>query len=101
MRFVAFSFGSIQIDDITYDHDIAIDRGPIRQNILIGIGLLFEIEPESTVGTVLAAESSQLFEVGNNASFRAHVAVANCADLTQWEVREWRYGFPRGRPLHV
>ena len=31
MRFDAFSFGSIQIDDVTYDHDIVIDRGEIRK----------------------------------------------------------------------
>ena len=31
MRFDAFSFGSIQIDGITYDHDIVIDRGEIRK----------------------------------------------------------------------
>jgi len=31
MRFDEFSFGSIQIDDITYDHDVVIDRGEIRQ----------------------------------------------------------------------
>ena len=31
MRFDAFSFGSIQIDDIVYDHDVVIDRGAIRK----------------------------------------------------------------------
>jgi hypothetical protein len=31
MRFDAFSFGSIQIDDVTYEHDIVIDRGGIRK----------------------------------------------------------------------
>ncbi len=31
MRFDAFSFGSIEIDDITYDHDVVIDRGKIRK----------------------------------------------------------------------
>jgi hypothetical protein len=31
MRFDAFSFGSIQIDDIRYDHDVVIDRGAIRK----------------------------------------------------------------------
>ncbi len=31
MRFDAFSFGSIQIDDVVYDHDIVIDRGVIRK----------------------------------------------------------------------
>jgi hypothetical protein len=31
MRFDAFSFGSIQIDDIRYDHDVVIDRGSIRK----------------------------------------------------------------------
>jgi hypothetical protein len=30
MRFDAFSFGAIQIDGISYDHDIVIDRGTIR-----------------------------------------------------------------------
>jgi hypothetical protein len=31
MRFESFSFGSIQIDGITYDHDVVIDRGEIRK----------------------------------------------------------------------
>jgi hypothetical protein len=31
MRFDSFSFGSIQIDGITYEHDVVIDRGKIRK----------------------------------------------------------------------
>jgi len=31
VRFEAFSFGSIQIDDLTYEQDIIIDRGQIRK----------------------------------------------------------------------
>jgi hypothetical protein len=31
MRFEAFSFGSIRIDGVTYEHDIVIDRGEIRK----------------------------------------------------------------------
>ena len=31
MRFQDFSFGSIRIDGVTYEHDIVIDRGKIRQ----------------------------------------------------------------------
>jgi len=31
MRFEAFSFGSIQIDGVTYDHDIVIDAGNVRK----------------------------------------------------------------------
>jgi len=31
MRFEKFSFGSIQIDGRTYEHDIIIDRGLIRK----------------------------------------------------------------------
>src|SRR5262249_27877774 len=31
MRFDKFSFGSIQIDDSTYEHDVIIDRGEIRK----------------------------------------------------------------------
>jgi len=30
MRFEAFSFGSIQIDGVTYDHDVLIDRGEVH-----------------------------------------------------------------------
>jgi hypothetical protein len=30
MRFDNFSFGSLQIDDSTYEHDVVIDRGDIR-----------------------------------------------------------------------
>ena len=31
MRFEDFSFGSIRIDGITYEHDLVIDRGQIRK----------------------------------------------------------------------
>ena len=31
MRFEAFSFGSIRIDGVTYDHDVVIDRGEIHK----------------------------------------------------------------------
>jgi len=31
MRFGEFSFGSIRIDDCTYEHDVVIDRGEIRE----------------------------------------------------------------------
>jgi hypothetical protein len=30
MRFDDFSFGSLRIDDSTYEHDVVIDRGKIR-----------------------------------------------------------------------
>ena len=30
MRFTGFSFGSIRVDGVTYDHDLVIDRGKIR-----------------------------------------------------------------------
>jgi hypothetical protein len=29
MRFEGFSFGSIRIDGVTYDHDVLIDRGEV------------------------------------------------------------------------
>lgn len=31
MRFESFSFGSIQIDGVIYEHDVVIDRGKIRK----------------------------------------------------------------------
>ncbi len=31
MRFEKFSFGSIQIDGITYEYDVVVDRGEIRK----------------------------------------------------------------------
>jgi hypothetical protein len=31
MRFEAFSFGSIRIDGVSYDHDVVIDRGEVRK----------------------------------------------------------------------
>jgi hypothetical protein len=31
MQFQGFSFGSIVIDGVTYDHDVVIDRGEIRK----------------------------------------------------------------------
>src|SRR5215467_8733931 len=31
MRFQKFSFGVIQIDDVTYEHDVVVDRGNVRK----------------------------------------------------------------------
>ncbi len=31
MRFEGFSFGSIRIDGVTYEHDVVIDRGRVRK----------------------------------------------------------------------
>jgi hypothetical protein len=31
MRFDEFSFGSIRIDGVSYDHDVVIDRGEVRK----------------------------------------------------------------------
>jgi hypothetical protein len=31
MRFTGYSFGSLQADGVTYDHDLVIDRGKIRK----------------------------------------------------------------------
>jgi hypothetical protein len=31
MQFQSFSFGSIQIDGTTYEHDVVIDRGEVRK----------------------------------------------------------------------
>ena len=31
MRFQSFSFGSLQIDGTTYEHDVVIDRGEVRK----------------------------------------------------------------------
>ena len=31
MRFTAYSFGSVRVDGVTYDHDLIIDRGMIRK----------------------------------------------------------------------
>jgi hypothetical protein len=31
VRFEGFSFGSIEIDGITYEHDMVIDRGEMRK----------------------------------------------------------------------
>jgi hypothetical protein len=31
VRFESFSFGSIQINGVTYEHDLVIDRGEIRK----------------------------------------------------------------------
>lgn len=31
MRFESFSYGSVQIDGVTYEHDLVIDRGAIRK----------------------------------------------------------------------
>jgi hypothetical protein len=31
MRFTAYTFGSVRVDGVTYDHDLIIDRGKIRK----------------------------------------------------------------------
>ena len=31
MRFTDYSFGSVRVDGVTYDHDLIIDRGRIRK----------------------------------------------------------------------
>ena len=31
MRFTGYSFGSIRVDGVTYDHDLIIDRGKVRK----------------------------------------------------------------------
>ncbi len=31
MRFEKFSFGSLQVDGVTYEHDVVIDRGEVRR----------------------------------------------------------------------
>lgn len=31
VHFEAFSFGSIRIDGVTYEHDVVIDRGEVRK----------------------------------------------------------------------
>jgi hypothetical protein len=31
VRFTEYSFGSVRIDGVTYDHDLIIDRGKIRK----------------------------------------------------------------------
>ena len=31
MRFTDYSFGSVRVDGVTYDHDLIIDRGKIRK----------------------------------------------------------------------
>ena len=31
MKFEEFSFGSIRIDGVTYDHDVVVDRGEVRK----------------------------------------------------------------------
>jgi hypothetical protein len=31
VRFESFSFGSVRIDGVTYEHDVVIDRGAIRK----------------------------------------------------------------------
>jgi hypothetical protein len=32
VRFSGYSFGSVRVDGVTYDHDLIIDRGKIRQH---------------------------------------------------------------------
>jgi hypothetical protein len=33
VKFEGFSFGSIRIDGVTYEHDVVIDRGEIRKRV--------------------------------------------------------------------
>jgi hypothetical protein len=32
MRFNAFSFGSIRVDGVTYEHEVVIHRGRVRKH---------------------------------------------------------------------
>ena len=32
MRFTGYSFGSIQVDGVTYEHDLILDRGKVRKH---------------------------------------------------------------------
>jgi hypothetical protein len=31
VRFTGYSFGSVRVDGVTYDHDLIIDRGKVRK----------------------------------------------------------------------
>jgi hypothetical protein len=31
MQFTGYSFGSVRVDGVTYDHDLVIDRGKVRK----------------------------------------------------------------------
>ena len=31
MQFTSYSFGSVRVDGVTYDHDLIIDRGKVRK----------------------------------------------------------------------
>ena len=31
MQFTGYSFGSVRVDGVTYDHDLIIDRGKVRK----------------------------------------------------------------------
>ena len=60
MRFTDYSFGSVRVDGVTYDHDLIIDRGKIRERRKVdlvalptaqAIGVLGGTLPETVLGT--------------------------------------------------
>ncbi len=60
MRFTDYSFGSLRVDGVTYDHDLIIDRGKIRERRKVdlvalptaqAIGVLGGTLPETVLGT--------------------------------------------------
>jgi hypothetical protein len=57
MRFQGFSFGSIRIDGVSYDHDVVIDRGEVRKRkTKASKKFLFDF-----IGRATATASSQQF----------------------------------------
>lgn len=41
MHFEGFSFGLIQIDGVSYQHDVVIDRGKVRKDPVVVVALAF------------------------------------------------------------
>ena len=59
MRFEGFSFGSIRIDGVTYDHDVVIDRNIHKRKKKPSVpGTLFGHTPSSAAETWKVSASS-------------------------------------------
>ena len=80
MRFDAFSFGSIRIDGVTYQHDVIIDQGHVRKRKkkpskkfrdpfghtvwCLFLKASIQTKPTSQLGKSLAGQGASRFDIG-------------------------------------
>jgi len=64
---------------------VANQKGPLCSPGLMAVSLclVLKVEPKSTIGAALIAQSSQFFKIGNDASFGADFTAARGTDIPQ------------------